>query len=151
MPNEFVMRGKTASGKQEVLNFSGHKGSYAFRMVDFRIYPSTSIGSVSYELAATVTAAKTYEDPENPDFTNPGLIATAFLTNNDNTHLASAVLNSVVNDSFLITQDLIIAAIDTLAGSPIDVNWQCKFVKEKLTGPEEAVANYKQFTISDGS
>jgi len=31
-----------------------------------------------------------------------------------------------------------------------DVNWQCRFVKEKMTGPEEAAANYKQFTISDG-
>ena len=31
------------------------------------------------------------------------------------------------------------------------VNWQCRFVAEKMSGPEEAAANYKQFTISDGS
>ena len=151
MPDEFIMRGKTASGEFETLNFSGHKNGYAYRMVDFKIYPSTSVGSVSYELAATVTAAKTFEDPENPDFTNPGLIATAFLTNNDNTHLASANLNVVVNDLFMITQDLIIAAVDTLAGSPMPVNWQCKFIKQKMSGPQEAATNYKQFMISDGS
>ena len=151
MPDEFVMRGQTASGEFETLNFSGHKNGYAYKMVDFKIYPSTGVGSNSYELAATVTAAKTFEDPENPDFTNPGLIATAFLTNNDNTHLASANLNAVVNDFFMITQDLIIAVVDTLAGSPMPVNWQCKFVKVKMSGPQEAAVNYKQYMISDGS
>jgi len=29
------------------------------------------------------------------------------------------------------------------------VNWQCRFVSEKMNGPEEAVTNYKQFLISD--
>ena len=149
MKKEFIMRGKTASGLTEVLNFSGFKDGYAYRLIDFKIYPSTNLGGVAYELAATVTAAKTYEDPSNPNFINEGLIATAFLTNNDNTHLASANLNVVVNDLFMITQDLIIAVIDTLAGSPMDVNWQCRFKSEKMSGPEEAATNYKQFSISD--
>ena len=29
------------------------------------------------------------------------------------------------------------------------VNWQCRFESVKMSGPEEAVANYKQFAISD--
>ena len=29
------------------------------------------------------------------------------------------------------------------------VNWQCKFMPVKLNKSEEAVANYKQFLISD--
>ena len=57
--------------------------------------------------------------------------------------------SSIVNDTYLITQDLILAVVDTIAGSPMDVNWQCRFVSVKMTGPEEAVTNYKQFMISD--
>ena len=29
------------------------------------------------------------------------------------------------------------------------INWECKFKPVKLAKAEEAVANYKQFTISD--
>jgi hypothetical protein len=56
---------------------------------------------------------------------------------------------SIVNDTFLITQNLILAVVDTYTGSPADVNWQCRFVSEKMTGPEEAATNYKQYAISD--
>jgi len=150
MNKEFVMRGQTASGTQEVLNFSGYKPGYAYRMTEFQIYPSTNLGaSVEYELAATVTAAKTYENPSNPNFNNEGLIACSFLSLK--VEAARPYSNpTVVNDTFLITQNLILAVIDTVAGSPTAVNWQCRFVAEKMSGPEEAVANYKQFTISDG-
>ncbi len=151
MKKEFVMRGKTASGEQEVLNFSGYKPGYAFRMTEFQIYPSTNIATVNQELAATVTAAKTYEDPSNPNFKNEGLIATSLFFPSGLSTPGSMVPYSVVNDTFLITQNLIIAVIDTVAGSPADVNWQCRFVTEKMSGPEEATANYKQYTISDGS
>jgi len=149
MKKEFVMRGRTASGETEVLNFSGYKPGYAYRMTEFQIYPSTNIGTVNKELAATVTAAKTYEDPSNPNFNNEGLIATALFFPSGLSTPGSMVPYSVVNDTFLITQNLIIAVIDTVTGSPTDVNWQCRFVAEKMSGPEEAVANYKQFTISD--
>jgi len=148
MKKEFVMRGQTASDQQEVLNFSGFKKGYAYRIVDFKIYPSNT--DAAYEIAATITAAKTAEDPSNPNFNNDGLIATAFLVNNDNTHLASANLNTIVNDTFLITQDLILKVIDTLAGAPMAVNWQCRFVAEKMKLSQEAVANYNQFSIFDG-
>jgi len=30
-----------------------------------------------------------------------------------------------------------------------DVNWQCRFESVKMSGPEEAATNYKQFAISD--
>ena len=74
------MRGSTASGLTEVLNFGKYKQGYAYRMTEFQIYPSSSIGTVEYELAASITAAKTYEDPANPNFNNDGLIATSLLT-----------------------------------------------------------------------
>ena len=150
MKKEFVMRGQTASGLTEVLNFSGYKPGYAYRMTEFQIYPGAGIGSVAYELAATVTAAKTFEDPENPNFNNEGLIATAFLANSSTPTYTSAVMNSIVNDTFLITQNLILAVVDSQAGSPIAVNWQCRFESVKMSGPEEASTNYKQFMISDG-
>lgn len=157
MRKEFVMRGKTASdqhtavGKSPtLLNFGKYKAGYAYKMTEFKIYPSTGIGAVAYELSATVTAAKTFEDPENPNFENEGLIATAFLANSSTPTYTSAVMNSIVNDTFLITQNLILAAIDTQSGSPMDINWQCRFESVKMTGPEEASTNFKQFSISDG-
>ena len=149
MPNEFIMRGKTPSATNEVLNFSGYKPGYAYRMTDFTIYPSAGIGSVNAELAATVTAAKTYEDPSNPNFNNEGLIAVAMLGMRSDVQNGQFLDHVVVNDTFLITQNLILAVVDTLAGSPMDVNWQCKFVAEKVSSSQEAVANYKQFTIFD--
>ena len=77
MNKEFVMRGQTASGKTEVLNFSGYKPGYAYRLVELKLYPSENIGGKIGELAVSITAAKTYEDPTYPNFNNEGLIATA--------------------------------------------------------------------------
>ena len=142
------MRGRTPSDNEEVLNFSGFKSGMAYRMTEFQIYPSTAIGTNNAELVATVTAAKTAEDPENPDFTNEGLIATALYDSNGR---GNFVDNNIVNDTFLITQNLIIKVKDTVAGAPMDVNWQCRFETVKMSGPEAAVTNYKQFLISDGS
>jgi len=149
MRKEFVMRGKIASGTNEVLNFSGKDKGYAYRMTDFEIYPSETIGiSPNIELCASVTAANTFEDPQNPNFDNEGLIAVAFLRNGEAVNYVFGAAK-VINDTYLITQDLIIAALDSIAGNPIDVNYQCRFVMEKMTGPEEAATNYKQFTIND--
>ena len=149
MRKTFVMRGKTASGETEVLNFGKYKQGYAYRLTEFELYPSLAIGTNHAELAATITAAKTLEDPSNPNFNNEGLIATALLTQ------YSSPANpgnqySVVNDTFLITQNLILAVIDTVPGAPMGTNWQCRFESVKMSGPEEAATNYKQFSISDG-
>jgi len=150
MRKEFVMRGSTASGLTEVLNFGKYKQGYAYRMTEFEIYPSTNILGQSYELSATITAAKVYEDPSNPDFDNEGLVAVAYLSQANDPFNGSSGARSVVNDTFLITQNLILAVIDTFSGAPMKVNWQCRFVAEKMSGPEEAAVNYKQFMISDG-
>jgi len=149
MNKEFIMRGQTASGLTEVLNFSGNTPGYAYRLTEFQVYPSTNLGVSAYELNATITAAKTLEDPANPNFNNEGLIAVASLEDNVSSHKGSN-LRVIINDTFLITQDLILAVVDTHTGSPMAVNWQCRFVAEKLVNGEEALANYKQFTISDG-
>jgi len=150
MRKTFVMRGQTASGLTEVLNFGKYKQGYAYKMTEFVIYPSTNIGGAGMELAASVTAAKTFEDPSNPNFNNDGLIATAFLMTNQ-TSGTNVVWSdyAVVNDTYVITQNLILAVIDTLTGAPQAVNWQCRFESVKMTGPEEAAVNYKQFSISD--
>ena len=148
MKKEFVMRGQTPSNEQEILNFSGFKPGMAYRMTEFQIYPSTSIGDQSYELCASVTAAKTAEAPEAPNFNNEGLIGTALCTGDAGSEPETSS-NSIVNDTFLITQNLILKVIDTKAGSPMAVNWQCRFEAVKMSKSEEAVTNYKQFLISD--
>ena len=147
MPEILIMRGKTPSGQNEKLNFGGHTPGFAYRLIEFDIYPSLGIGANHYELTASLTAAKTYEDPVNPNFKNPGLIATALLVSQSGIEFYGGT--KVVNDQFYITQDLIIAVNDSVAGAPMDVNWQCKFEKVKLSSSAEAVANFNQFTIYD--
>ena len=149
MNKEFVMRGQTASGLTEVLNFSGYKPGYAYRLTEFELWPAENVGGKQMELHGSITAAKTYEDPTNPNYNNEGLIGTAMFTASYDVNYGPNYA-SLVNDTFLITQNLILAVVDTFTGSPAAVNWQCRFVAEIMSGPEEAAANYKQFTISDG-
>jgi len=146
MRKTFVMRGQTASGSTEVLNFGKYKQGFAYKMTDFQIYPSTGIGSNNDELAGSVTAGKTAVDPTAPNFNDDGLIATAIFKLS---HLVSNPTGglSLVNDTYVITQNLILMVQNPDSGTP--VNWQCRFESVKMTGPEEAVTNYKQFTISD--
>jgi len=149
MRKEFVMRGQTASAGTEVLNFGGYKPRYAYRMTEFNLWPSTSIGDKQMELMGTITSAKTFEDPQNPNFNNEGLIAVAMMNASSVIEDGPKAINSIVNDTFLITQNLILAVLDTHTGAPSAVNWQCRFVAEKMNDAETAVTNYRQFQISD--
>lgn len=147
MRKELVIRGQTASGGTRILEFGGYKEGYAYKMIEFQIYPSTGIGSAQVEISATVTAGKTAVAPTDPNFNNEGLIATSLFDQSD-TATRSAGPLTIVNDEFLITQNLILMAQET-GGTP--VNWQCKFVSHKMSPGEEAATNFKQFQISDGS
>ena len=149
MPKEFLMRGKTASGTQERLEF-GHQArpGYGYRLTEFQILSSSDITQQTVELAATITADNSYEDPANPIFNNDGLIATAIWNLDFADYQATHV---IINDLFVITQDLILAVVDTKTGSPQDVNWQCRFEEIKLSAAAESVANYNQFSIYNTS
>ena len=148
--DEFVLRGQNAgdgtADSIEILNFSGFKPGYAYRLVEFQIYPSTNIGGANYEVLGSITAGKIAVDPRNPDFSDEGLIAVAKLSESSTGNYNADVI-SIVNDTFLITQNLILQVRDTAGGAA--VNWQCKFMPVKMTKAQEAVTNYKQFTISD--
>ena len=146
MPKDFVMRGQTASGQTEVLNFSGYKPGYAYRLTEFALYPSQSVQGANDELIGTVTAGKTAVDPANPNFNNEGLIASSLLRISSQYTNEQTIEATVINDTFLITQNLILKVREN-AGTP--VNWQCKFEAVKMSGPEEAVTNYRQYLISD--
>jgi len=145
MKKEFVMRGQTASGETEVLNFSGYKPGYAYRMTEFVLYPSTNIPGQNVELTGTITAGKTAVTSTEPNFNAEGLIATALFTKGTEPHHTVSDV-SIVNDTFLITQNLILMVQDAYSTA---VNWQCKFVSVKMNDSEEAVTNFKQYTISD--
>ena len=148
MRKELVIRGQTASGEQRILEFGGFKESYAYKLVELEIYPSTGIGSANDELTASITAGKTAVAPTDPNYNSEGLIGTAIL------FLGSGagdppLQHTVVNDTFLITQNLILMVQNTNAGTP--VNWQCRFISHKMSAGEEAATNFKQFQVSDGS
>jgi hypothetical protein len=145
MRKTFVMRGSTAHGTTEVLNFGKYKQGYAYRLTEFTLYPSTNLLSQSIEVCGSITAGKTALDPENPDFNNDGLIASA-LMKNDQAQNNAGYVQSVVDDTFVITQNLLLLVKDTYSNP---INWQCRFESVKMSGPEEASVNYKQFAISD--
>jgi len=146
---EFVMRGQTPSGNTEVLNFSGKASGYAYRLIEFQIYPAQGIGSSNQELCATITAATTAHPapPTTPDFSDAGLIGTVLWSHDPVPSPSTMGHYGVINDLFNITQDLILAVEDTVGSLPI--NWQCKFESVKMSGPEEATTNFNQFTIND--
>tara|TARA_Y100000593_G_C4243924_1_gene303647 strand:- start:196 stop:645 length:450 start_codon:yes stop_codon:yes gene_type:complete len=149
MPKDIVMRGQTASGETETLNFSGTtKEGYAYRLVEFQLWNSTAIGTAKAEQVGTITAGKTAEDPVNPNFKNEGLIGVAALGDNESDAYGPTPA-SIVNDTFPITQNLLLMVQDT-GGTGNPINWQCRFVSKKMSKAEQAVANYHQFMISDG-
>jgi len=147
MRKEFVMRGQTASGATERLNFGGYKEGYAYRITELQLYPSGPIGSSINELCAVITAGSSALDPLTPNFNDQGLIATAQWTSYQDAAY-TGFFASVVNDTYAITQDLLLSVQDT-AGSSYPINWQCRFESFKMNLAEEAAVNYKQFTISD--
>ena len=148
MKKEFVMRGKTASGEIEILEFGGRQKenkNMAYRLVGFQVYPSTNVAGTEFEGAASLTAAKVAEDPINPNFNNEALIGTAAcLVSASSINPATSL--SIVNDTFNITQNLILKVNDT-SNNP--VNWQCRFEAVKMTDAETAATNFKQYTIFD--
>jgi len=150
MRKEFVMRGQTATSGQEVLNFSGFKPGMAYRLTEFQLYPSSNLGSQFAELVGTITAGKNAVNPTAPDFNDDGLIGSIMLhVGHDSETRGNAFVPLVViNDTFLITQNLILEVRNT-SGSGDPINWQCRFEAVKMSGSEEAVTNYKQFAISD--
>jgi len=144
MPKEFIMRGQTPVGEpHEILNMTGHRPGYGYVITEFKLYPSTAIGTQGYEMTGSITANNVTMAPDNPDFNSEGLIATAFIQSHS---LASNFV--VINDLFVITQDLLLQVADT-EGQP--VNWQIKFKEVKLSASAEAVANYQQYTIYNTS
>jgi hypothetical protein len=149
MKDTFVMRGKTASGAQEILEFGGRQKenkNMAYRMTEFKIYPSSSIGAANIEMCGSVTAGKTAVNPQDPDYTNNGLIATAMFMAADTTGRGGQSQHGIVNDTFLITQNLILMVFEINSTA---VNWQCRFEAVKMTDAETAATNFKQYSIFD--
>jgi len=145
MPTEeFVMRGQTASGEQEVLNF-GSKHGYAFRLIEFQLYPSTGIGTAQDEMCGIINAGKTTAAPTDPNFNDEGVIGTVITKLNNAAY--GLEQHAVINDTFLITQNLILMVVNANAGTP--VNWQCRFKPVKLSDTEMANANLRQFHVFD--
>jgi len=144
MKKEFVMRGQTVSGGIETLNFSGFKPGMAYRLVEFSLFPTNLVSSHS-EMAGSITASKNAMNSLNQDFNDEGLIGSTMFLGRVNDDYSSI---SIINDTFLITQNLLLEVRDG-GGDTNPVNWQCKFEAVKMSGSEEAVTNYKQFLISD--
>jgi len=145
MRKEFVMRGQTAKGLTEVLQFGKYKEGHAYRLTEFKLAGSFNVGAADAQMCAVITAGKTPLDPQNPNFNDDGLIASAHFKNDANDAYPISSF-SVINDTFIITQNLLLTVFNN-ESHPI--NWQCRFESVKMSGAEEAAVNYKQFAISD--
>ena len=145
------MRGQTASGGQEVLEFGGRQKenkNMAYRITEFILYPSVTLGvGTNHELCGSITAGKTALAPEaDVNFKNEALIASSFFALDIGAGPTST--HSVINDTFLITQNLILMVKDQ-GGDSNPVNWQCRFEAVKMTDAETAATNFKQYSIFD--
>jgi len=145
MRKTFVMRGQTAKGVTETLNFGKYKAGYAYRLTEFKLASSTNVGVLDAHMTGVITAGKTPLDPQNPNFNDDGLIASAHMKNDANDAYPISSY-SVINDTYIITQNLLLTVFNNEAHP---INWQCRFESVKMTGAEEAAVNYKQFAISD--
>jgi len=149
MPKEFIIRGKTASSGEEVINMSGARTGYGHQLIEFTIWPADALEATRYEMFASLTAENVAGDPVNPNFNNAGLIGTAMFHSFANPQYTVPAGSSIINDLFVITQDLIFSCREAETGAAI--NWQMKFREVKLSSSAEAVANYKQYTIYNTS
>jgi hypothetical protein len=146
MKKEFVMRGRTKHDGTEVLNFSGFKPGMGYKLTALDLYPMTPTAGET--LLATIVSGKTEMDPELVDFRDQSLIAVSLESYSTNA-IDGDIQKTIIDDTFIITQNLILMVKSTNSGEP--VNWQCKFEPVKMSKAEEAVTNYKQYLISDGS
>jgi len=112
MPEDLIMRGQTVSGGQEKLNFSGRTPGYGYKITEFVLYGADGIGTNQLELIGTITADDTLEDPINPNFNHAGLIATTYqsMTGQKDSNPGGY---AVLNDLFVITQDLLLGNADS--------------------------------------
>jgi len=145
MKKDFVIRGQTASGETEILEFGGYKEGYAYKLIEFQLWGSTNIGGAAAEMMGSITAGKTAVAPTDPNFNNEGLIGVSYYADHDS-EAYGPVVGSVLNDTFMITQNLILMVQD-IQNNPI--NWQCRFVSHKMADAEAAATNFKQFSIFD--
>jgi len=150
MPKEFIIRGQTASGGTEVLDMTGYRPGYGYRLTEFSLFPSTDIGAVNYEMAGAITAGNAAVSAIDPDFNDEGLIGSSIISDTASREQPSGITHSVINDLFVITQDLILSVRNS-DGTNEPINWQVRFKEVKLPGAAEAVANYKQYTIYNTS
>jgi len=147
MPKEFILRGKTEASGTEVLNFGGIEAGYAYALIEFRLWPSVNIPSQTCEMTGSITAATSAAGTVSPNFLEDGLIGNAFWFHGA-AQPNSQSDGSLVNDLFMITQDLHLQVNDS-EGNPI--NWHCRFKSVKLSSAAVATANYKQFTVYNTS
>jgi len=147
MKDDFVVRGKSGKGvaNAQTINFSGHKEGYGFRIIEFQLYQSAMPPVSDAQICAIITAGKAALDPLTPDFSNEGCIATSLLDNDAADHYPPGLV-TVINDTFIITQDIILTCDNREAH---DINWQIKFRPVKMSDTEQALTNYRQFTIFD--
>ena len=138
------MRGRTDSGSTETLNFSGYKPGMAYKLTGFDLYPMTPTGNET--LLGTIVSGKTAMSPDVINYNDDSLIATSMESYNS-TAADGDIQKTIINDTFLITQNLILMVMSSSSSEP--VNWQCRFESVKMSGSEEAVTNYKQFMISE--
>ena len=145
MRKEFVIRGQQASGTGDLLMLSGVSDGYGFKVKELQLWPSDMVNDGTY--FASLTRKSSYADPSNPNFSNEDLVATAVGIYQLSTE--GNMFDSCIDHTAILTGDLFISCFNSSGGNEA-INYQVVLESVKLSGSEEAVANYKQIMINDG-
>jgi len=148
MRKQFVMQGQLASSGEKVLRLSGISDGYGYIIDSFQIGASTNLGTSGAECFAAITRDNVAMDPINPNWSDDGLVATA-TAYSYGLAVPGNLVTSLVNDMAVLTQDLILSVRETDNTNPI--NYLIKFRSVRISSSEEAVENYKQYSIYNTS
>tara|TARA_Y100001951_G_scaffold103109_1_gene111225 strand:- start:1446 stop:1874 length:429 start_codon:yes stop_codon:yes gene_type:complete len=131
-------RGKLAHDEQHRIRLSTNKGEIGYRVTKFQLMATTPGGN-TYEYLCQIYKQKT--DPSTTvDFTNPNLIAAAYLEGNNSTNYTDAM--TVIFDNEVVNQDIYVTGVDVDVGT-IPFNYYIELEQMKLDLNESTVATLR--------
>lgn len=142
-----IVGSRTITTDRVHVPLSGLADGYGFRLLDFKIWPSTDLGGANknQELYAVINRDPGFApDPFNPDFGVPGFLAVSTWGSGPFVLAVGAPSTrgsqSIINDDVILTQDVFVYCSD-----PADnkINYFLRFERMRISAGAEAVANFE--------
>jgi hypothetical protein len=148
MPREMIVKGKLDVDANATINMPKVSEGYGYRITRFDLWGAQDVLGVgaASEYCGIITAEKSAADASAPNFNNEGQIAVAMWCVSHNLVTNMPAGTSVIDDLFIISQDIILEIKGTASTA---CNFLIRFEKVKLDTTGQANANYRQFMIFD--